>query len=59
VNECFFHCGKALIRSHLWQPDTWPDAARVSFGRQFRGTLWRRCRAGGGNRRKYRARLQR
>jgi PPOX class probable FMN-dependent enzyme len=35
VNECFFHCGKALIRSHLWQPDTWPDAARVSFGRQF------------------------
>ena len=27
VRECFFHCGKALIRSHLWQPDTWPDKA--------------------------------
>jgi len=35
VRECFFHCGKALIRSHLWQPDTWPDKARVSFGRQY------------------------
>lgn len=23
VRECFFHCGKALIRSHLWQPDKW------------------------------------
>ena len=35
VRECFFHCGKALIRSHLWQPDTWPAKNRVSFGRQF------------------------
>ena len=35
VRECFFHCGKALIRSHLWQPDTWPAQNRVSFGRQF------------------------
>ncbi len=25
VNECFFHCGKALIRSNLWQPDHWPE----------------------------------
>ena len=24
VQECFFHCGKALIRSHLWEPDRWP-----------------------------------
>ena len=35
VRECFFHCGKALIRSHLWQPDKWPAKNRVSFGRQF------------------------
>ena len=35
VRECFFHCGKALIRSHLWQPESWPDKDRVSFGRQF------------------------
>nr|WP_295833580.1 MSMEG_1061 family FMN-dependent PPOX-type flavoprotein [uncultured Azospirillum sp.] len=23
VREAFFHCGKALRRSHLWQPDAW------------------------------------
>ncbi|MFT6101395.1 MAG: PPOX class probable FMN-dependent enzyme [Arenicella sp.] len=26
VAECFFHCGKAMIRSHLWKPESWePD----------------------------------
>ena len=23
VDECFFHCGKAFIRSKLWKPDYW------------------------------------
>jgi PPOX class probable FMN-dependent enzyme len=23
VKECFFHCGKALIRSEVWQPEAW------------------------------------
>lgn len=23
VEECFFHCGKAMIRSHMWKPDQW------------------------------------
>jgi PPOX class probable FMN-dependent enzyme len=23
VTECFFHCGKAMIRSGLWKPETW------------------------------------
>jgi PPOX class probable FMN-dependent enzyme len=23
VEECFFHCGKALIRSKMWQPKLW------------------------------------
>jgi PPOX class probable FMN-dependent enzyme len=23
IDECFFHCGKALIRSKLWKPDEW------------------------------------
>lgn len=23
VEECFFHCGKALIRSRVWDPDSW------------------------------------
>jgi uncharacterized protein len=25
VSEVFVHCGKAVIRSGLWQPDQWPD----------------------------------
>lgn len=24
VQEAFMHCSKSLIRSRLWQPDTWP-----------------------------------
>lgn len=24
ARQVFFHCGKALIRSHLWQPEQWP-----------------------------------
>jgi PPOX class probable FMN-dependent enzyme len=24
VEQCFFHCAKALIRSHLWAHDQWP-----------------------------------
>lgn len=35
IEECFFHCGKALIRSKLWQPDAWPAAGKVSFGKQM------------------------
>ena len=32
VEECFFHCGKAFIRSNLWQPEQWPEAPhKVSF----------------------------
>ena len=27
VEEAFAHCSKAFIRSHLWQPETWPDQA--------------------------------
>lgn len=27
VNECFFHCAKALIRSKLWQPEHWRSGA--------------------------------
>lgn len=29
VEEVFFHCSKAFLRSQAWQPDTWqPDAVR-------------------------------
>ena len=27
VEQVFFHCAKAFLRSHLWEPETWsPDA---------------------------------
>lgn len=35
VEECFFHCGKALIRSKLWQPDSWPQGQSSIGARQF------------------------
>jgi PPOX class probable FMN-dependent enzyme len=35
VEECFFHCGKALIRASLWKPETWPKDLRVSFGKML------------------------
>lgn len=35
VEECFFHCGKALIRSNLWQTDKWPTPHSVSFGEMY------------------------
>jgi PPOX class probable FMN-dependent enzyme len=36
IEECFLHCGKALIRSQLWQPDHWLPPPDVGFGRQMR-----------------------
>ena len=35
VEECFFHCGKAFLRSQLWNAATWPSGFRVSLGRQL------------------------
>ncbi|MFT6017193.1 MAG: PPOX class probable FMN-dependent enzyme [Candidatus Azotimanducaceae bacterium] len=36
VEECFFHCGKAFIRSGLWTPDVWADTPyKVSFGKMY------------------------
>ncbi|MBW8784519.1 MAG: pyridoxamine 5'-phosphate oxidase family protein [Novosphingobium sp.] len=35
VKECFIHCGKALVRSQLWRPDTWNTAERSIGGRQL------------------------
>lgn len=31
VKECFMHCGKSLIRSKLWQPQSW-DTSMGSLG---------------------------
>jgi uncharacterized protein len=35
VHRCFFQCGKAVIRSRIWQPTTWPPRQEVSFGEQM------------------------
>ena len=35
VEECFFHCAKAFLRSKLWKPDSWGERYKVSFGAMF------------------------
>ena len=35
VEEVFFHCAKAFIRSKLWKADEWPERHKVSFGEMF------------------------
>lgn len=42
VEECFFHCAKAFIRSGLWKPDSWGEKHRISFGEMYA------AKAGGG-----------
>ncbi|MFK7731857.1 MAG: MSMEG_1061 family FMN-dependent PPOX-type flavoprotein [Pseudomonadales bacterium] len=34
VQECFFHCGKAMIRSKVWQPDTWGATRKSLIAKQ-------------------------
>jgi PPOX class probable FMN-dependent enzyme len=33
VQECFFHCAKAFIRSQLWKPESWSERRKISFGK--------------------------
>ena len=35
VEEVFFHCSKAFLRSKLWQPDVWGERYKVSFGKLY------------------------
>jgi PPOX class probable FMN-dependent enzyme len=35
VEECFFHCGKAFLRSKAWKPEAWPEQKKVSFGKMI------------------------
>lgn len=35
IKECFIHCGKALIRSKLWNPESWDTDAESLAVRQF------------------------
>lgn len=33
VQQCFFHCAKALLRSQLWKPETWSPRIPFSWGK--------------------------
>jgi uncharacterized protein len=35
IETCYFHCAKSLLRAGLWSADAWPDAMRVSFGKEI------------------------
>jgi len=33
VARCYFHCARAILRSQIWQPASWPAPGKISFGR--------------------------
>ena len=33
IERCYFHCARAMLRARLWEPDSWPPAQRIHFGR--------------------------
>ena len=35
IDAVYFHCAKAFLRAELWQPQTWPEKIKVSFGREI------------------------
>lgn len=35
IEECFFHCGKAMIRSKVWNPDSWAKKGDSLLVKQF------------------------
>jgi PPOX class probable FMN-dependent enzyme len=34
VEKCWFHCGKAFLRSKLWKPESWQPDARSNYSQQ-------------------------
>lgn len=46
VEECFIHCGKAMILSKLWQADSWPEGIEANLVKQFATKKERRRGAG-------------
>lgn len=45
VDECFIHCGKALVRSQLWKPESWDAATRSIGGLQLASVVGARSEA--------------
>jgi uncharacterized protein len=39
IDECFFHCGKAMLRSDIWNAASWPSSVAVSFGEEIAENL--------------------
>jgi len=39
VEECFFHCAKAFLRSSLWKPEAWLERPTISFGKMMASKL--------------------
>lgn len=35
IEQSYFHCAKAFLRSRLWDPSTWSDPLRVSFAKEI------------------------
>lgn len=33
IERCFFHCARSFLRARLWEPESWPEAKRISFGK--------------------------
>ncbi len=33
IRHAYFHCARSILRSGLWQPEKWPPAQKISFGR--------------------------
>jgi uncharacterized protein len=33
IERSFFHCAKAMLRSKIWDPESWPEPGRVNFGK--------------------------
>ena len=35
VTNAYFHCGKAVLRIKTWQPDSWSEKIKISFGQEI------------------------
>ncbi|MFT5757264.1 MAG: PPOX class probable FMN-dependent enzyme [Alteromonadaceae bacterium] len=35
VSNAYFHCGKAFLRSKTWQPESWSEKIKISFGQEI------------------------
>ena len=57
IEEVFFHCAKAFLRSQLWKPETWQARHEVSFGKMYAAKKKAAASHGHGDRCRHRRRL--